>query len=166
MFLFCLIMTGCLLPADIRERPEGDQEEYEYWPVITNSLPSGGKQVMVKSCEYARFSVIFAEAPDPDDEERNLNFSVRWYLDRSSNPNPIVRTRGWSDFKMTETIQFDTLDSDGTYLLEVFVSDLGFDDSQREPLVNPGAHSDRWTWEITFDQNIDNDNPEDCQWQE
>jgi hypothetical protein len=169
-----LLLSGCVLPADIREREDGDLDtdaEYEYWPHIVNPQPSTGRVVLAASSPVQIFRIQFAEPPDLADLERLDAFEVRWYLNRSSNPAPLRIVQGWPPDAFREqslsprdlyeqliedfgSAAGDALAKEGYYYLEVYVSDYGFDPLSDSPdSVPSGAHRDEAAWLIQFDTN-------------
>ncbi|RJO72611.1 MAG: hypothetical protein C4523_02940 [Myxococcales bacterium] len=145
-------LGACVVPQDIRERPPadtdaGEEEEYEYWPVITNPNPAPGLVKVPAEVDSFPFIINSLLPPDENDSLRRNDLEIRWFLDFESNPT-ILRT-DTLDSEQIYRLDPNVLDPpDDLHILEVIVSDLGFvggDDPKETP---PNAHTYTVVWAI------------------
>lgn len=170
--LAVLAFSGCMLPADIRERPSESEGNivtgFEYYPVVVSNTPptNNGVVLLSDSCESTTFRFVLKELPDPDDLERSYRFSVRWFVNWEDFPNQVCS--GWADNTFQEcTIYWskhvESLeDNPGQmYFIEADVSDLGFKRTDEETPRNrapmDGAHSAQIKWMVRIDSDLPDD---------
>jgi|GEM_PF-3309511 len=159
LLMFVLaVASSCVIPADIRERPDGDIDaEYDYWPNIVNPQPPAGVYSINPECiRLEFFQFILADDLPAEDTERQENFETRWY-----NGDELVGKFEGFTIKPQFSISTRDLYEDSEelangyreYILRAYVSDLGFAD-ETNPILEEGAHSSQVIWIVRFDTDI------------
>jgi len=160
-----LCVLSCVVPEDIRERPsDGDGETetpYDYWPVIVPVRPAVGRTIVPAQCDSFTFHFELTRLPDATDTERIQGLEVHWFWDGGSNPVSIGRIREGllvgNRYDINPKTLYDEHKPDAVHLLEVIVSDLGFEPTvispdNRTPIS--GAHVAWAYWFIVLDPDI------------
>ncbi len=157
------LLSGCVLPADINERPPADMDDdgdgtgFIYQTDIVSTTPSTGVIVVKSDCRQATFRIILAELPDDEDVTRKFSFEIRWYLDyyrdKSVEASSPLKD-GQKEYQLTIDPLALSADVESRYL-EVYVSDLGFEASdvgEKDRTPVSGASTDQRSWLIQFSE--------------
>ena len=159
-------LCGCVVPEDIKQRPSVDVPEGDYWPSLVNPQPvSQGKLVLPASCTKYTFKVMLTDLPPADDVTYQY-FEVRWYLDYDSKTHPsdagYSRARELVHSQSINLHELALADKDAFHVVEVLVSDRGFEDYNVAPInrkTAAKAHTALYTWSFT----LSDDSSEPCQ---
>lgn len=157
IMLTIIIVSGCVMPADIRTRPDGDlEDDSDYWPIIINPQPSAGIVKLNPQCadypNYKNFRFLMATELSPNDELRQEKFETRWFI----NDEQIRSDVGYSDviglpfFLIESNCNVDETSENYYCLVEAHVSDLGFKEDTGY-LPAEGAHYTSIYWFVNFD---------------
>lgn len=164
--LLCAALLGCVVPEDIKQRPQSDTGEGDYWPDFVNPQPvSQGKLLLPASCTGYTFKIMLTALP-PADDTLYQDFEVRWFLDYDavSNPHEVgySRSRELVHSQALNLKEIALAGGESTHIMEVLVSDRGFEDSNVAPAFRKTvakAHTALYTWVFT----LGDDSVESCQ---
>ena len=158
-------LSGCVVPEDIKQRPQGDDSEGDYWPNFVNPQPvSQGALRLPASCTGYTFKIMLTSLP-PADDPLYQDFEVRWFLDYdAANPHEVGYSRS-RELVHSQSLNLKEIafsGNDSTHIVEVLVSDRGFEDSNVAPAFRKTvakAHFALYTWVFT----LGDDSVESCQ---
>lgn len=165
--LLAFLLAACVVPEDIRERPDGDEEfEYEddYWPVIRNVKPAFGKSTIPRDCRRWTFQILDLNQP----EDPSVSLSIRWFLDYDQNA-PKIDGVGMTYALPARQVSGSEEAPALQHVLEVVVSDKGFvqDQADSDLRTTPvDAHTYYGVWFITLDTSLtipDDEQEAQCQ---
>ncbi len=155
VLLSVLLLASCVVPEDIRERVDGDDDfelENDYWPVIRNVKPAFGKTTIPRDCRRWTFQILDVNMPeDPD-----VNLSIRWFLDYDQNA-PKIDGVGMTYALPARQVSGSEESPILQHVLEVVVSDKGFvqDQADSDLRTTPAdAHTYYGVWFITLDTSL------------
>ncbi len=169
--LLGMAATACVVPSDIETRPMADmdveemEESYEYWPAIQSTVPPAGRVVLPAGCTKALFEIVLEDIPDPADP-RYAQMQIRWFMDYNDDAPNIICVGGWErgiKCEINPGYYYDPVAPDEAHLLEVVISDLGFEPADvgrksRTPVE--GAGYNERSWMILIDEELPWDNPD------